>query len=105
MPVAEPPCGACCYLFTDTPCGSCYSSCTDGGADLGAWLALPEVIVRAVLGLAAGASSHGSPAASASTRLAIRLIKGRDAHGHGRVTSSHTSISASTSGSTPASGG
>jgi putative membrane protein insertion efficiency factor len=76
MPVAEPPCGACCYLFTDTPCGSCYSACTVGGADLGAWLALPEVIVRAVLGLATGASSHGSPAASASTRLAIGLIKG-----------------------------
>ena len=76
MPVAEPPCAACCYAFTDTPCGSCYTSCTDGRADLAAWLTLPEVVARAVLGLAVTAAADGSPERSASTRLALRLIEG-----------------------------
>ena len=76
MPVAEPPCAACCYAFTDTPCGSCYTSCSDGRADLAAWLTLPEVVARAVLGLAVTAAADGSPERSASTRLALRLIEG-----------------------------
>ncbi|MEU5726394.1 membrane protein insertion efficiency factor YidD [Micromonospora sp. NPDC047738] len=68
MPVTEPPCGACCY------------ACTDGRADLAAWLSLPAVIVRAVCGVMASASTDLSPSASVPTRLAIGLVKGYRQH-------------------------
>lgn len=64
MSVAEPPCGACCY------------ACSDGMADLGAWLHLPEVIARAVVGLVATAPPGQSPSRSKLARAATRMIEG-----------------------------
>ncbi|MEV4620566.1 membrane protein insertion efficiency factor YidD [Asanoa sp. NPDC049573] len=64
MPVAEPPCGACCY------------ACSDGKTDLGLWLHLPEVIIRAVAGLVASAPRGRWRSGSALASLAIGMIKG-----------------------------